>query len=436
LTGKKALEQSRKEMLEEKKKSFKFLAWPVLVWSDTLLQYAYYKLFKRNSIVILDRFPYDHYISFGFLGYLTRFTKWLYLHFPKPDETILLWVEPEIAYTRKKDTHSYAISFYQGQTEKYLELAEKLGLSKVNTNNDISSSLSKIFDLLYLKQNLRSAIKKKALHNKTYPDAILSKIDGHFSASFSPSFELRVSTYRNTMSFLEELFSELGIIDYAIFKDYGNYQWIGNDVDVIITEADFDKLHNYLESAGSRVLGNEISWTRSKSHSKSIDLKAEGMLNIDIHTAIGWRGIDVLKFADLQYQIAQKTKFGIDYPTISNDLDALVYAYSHVLEKGFLVGLEFKFLKNSLARFESLGLDYSAIRPYLDWVTNLPSTVSFPLFIPISIIHAAMKNAAKNRIDIRMRKSIAKILLMQIYWRTRFRLKQKLPFGISQYADN
>lgn len=434
LTGKKAVEQTRNEMLVERKKSLKFLLWPVLVWFDTLLQYSFFKLFKRNSIVILDRFPYDHYISFGYLGYLTKFTEWLYLHFPKPDATILLWVEAEIAYSRKKDTHSYAISFYEGQTEKYLALAEKLNVNKVNTNKDLSSSLSSIFDILHEKQKIKTAIKKRALHNKTYPE-ILENINGHFSDAFNPEFESRINAFRGTVGFLEKLLLQLDITEYAIFKDYGNYQWVGNDVDVIVTEGDFDRLHNYLESIGHHALDHTIVWSKSKSHSKSIDLKAEGLLNIDIHTAIGWRGVDVLRFSDLRHQVMKKSKFGIEYRALSNDLDAMIYAYSHVLEKGFLVNLEFKILKDSILRFPSLGIDYPAIKPYLGWVTHIESNKSFPIFIPVPLIISALGSMAKNNHTFNISKSGLKIILMQLFWRIRFSAKQKLPFGISQYAE-
>ena len=434
LTGKKKVEQSRKEMLEERKKSVKYSFWPVLVWLDTLLQFTFFKMFKRNSIVILDRFPYDHYISFDYLGYLTPFTKWLYMHFPKADATILLWVEPEIAYARKRDTHTYAVSFYEGQTQKYLGLADQLGLKKVNTNNNIRSSLSSIFDILHDKPSLRNVVRKRALQNKTYAEAILNSVNGKFSDSFSIEFEKRVENYRTTVRFLKEFLANLGIAEYAIFKDYGNYKWVGNDLDVIVTEADFDRIHASLQSAGQVVLAKPVEWRKSKSHSKSIDLHARDLLNIDIHTAIGWRGVDVLTFEDLQHQTIRKVKFGIEYSALSNELDAMIYAYSHVLEKGFLVHLEYQTVKDNMSSFQNLGIQHDQIKPYLSWVSRVDPEGNFPVFVPLSLMKSTFSAMRLTNRKLGLM-SYAKIAMLQLFWKIRFRAKQKLPFGISQYAE-
>jgi thymidylate kinase len=113
LIGKKKLEKSRNEMMVQKKRSVSYTLWPILVWFDLLMQYVYYRIFKRRSVILLDRYPYDQYLSFKYLGTITKFTEWLYLHFPKPDMHLVLTVSPEIAYDRKKNTHSYSISFYK-----------------------------------------------------------------------------------------------------------------------------------------------------------------------------------------------------------------------------------------------------------------------------------------------------------------------------------
>src|SRR2546426_7187716 len=119
-------------MLLLKKKSIKYVLWPFLVFCDLLLQYVWFKLFRRNRILLLDRYPYDHYMSFKYLGTLTNFAGWLFLHFPKPDAIIVLTVDPEVAYERKKETHSYSISFYEEQTESYIKLANRLDIATIN----------------------------------------------------------------------------------------------------------------------------------------------------------------------------------------------------------------------------------------------------------------------------------------------------------------
>lgn len=48
LVGQKKVEKSRNEMLVGKKRSNMYALWPILVWFDLLLQYMYYRIFKRR----------------------------------------------------------------------------------------------------------------------------------------------------------------------------------------------------------------------------------------------------------------------------------------------------------------------------------------------------------------------------------------------------
>jgi len=98
MVGAKKINRERKAMIVERKKSWKYNLWPILVWFDVHCSLFYFKLFKRKSVVILDRYLYDHYLSFKYLGYLTRFSEWLYTKCSlKPDIGFVLWVEPQIA---------------------------------------------------------------------------------------------------------------------------------------------------------------------------------------------------------------------------------------------------------------------------------------------------------------------------------------------------
>jgi thymidylate kinase len=435
LTGRRKVEQSRKEMLEQKKKGLKFQAWPVLVWLDTFAQFAYYKIFKRNSVVILDRYPYDHYMSFEFLGYLTKFTKWLYLHFPKADATILLWVEPEIAYSRKKDTHTYAVSFYAQQTQKYLSLAGQLGLMNVNTNRDIGSSLTDIFDILYTREKCRVRIKKRALENKTYSDTLSEKIGGKFANSVIDVFESRKDQFKRTMTFLRDILGSLDIKDYAVFKDYGSTHWIGNDIDIIVNPDDFHKLCKHLERSEHQIIGHRIDWKLSKSHSLSVDVRPEGLLNIDVHTAIGWRGLDLISLEQLKNHVIKKQKFGLEYLSVASEVDALIYACSHVFEKGFLVSLEHKILQENVSSLEALAIRHGFLKPYVEFLANSKANQNYPLFIPLSIIASVFSSIRESYSDNGGLTSFLRIVPIQLFWRARYALTGKLPFRIQQYGE-
>jgi hypothetical protein len=228
---------------------------------------------------------------------------------------------------------------------------------------------------------------------------------------------------------------ELGIEEYAIFKDYGDYYWVGNDLDVIVREEDFDKIHKHLMSSNAMVLERHTNWRKSKSHSKSIDLKADGLLNIDIHTAIGWRGVDVLKFNDVRLHMIKKSKFGIGYSALSSNLDAMIYAYSHILEKGFLVHLESKILKDGMPHFSTFGFRADFITSYLEYVTNLSECKNYPVFLPIRSIYSAFISLAKNSNKTKTFIRAIKIIALQLFWRARYSINGKLPFEIFQYSE-
>jgi thymidylate kinase len=95
--GEKNGDSSLNEMLIQRKRSISYTLWPILVWLDLLVQYVYYRIFKRRSIILLDRYPYDQYLSFKYLYVVMKFNESLYLHFPKGDMNMILTVSPEVA---------------------------------------------------------------------------------------------------------------------------------------------------------------------------------------------------------------------------------------------------------------------------------------------------------------------------------------------------
>ena len=137
IIGTEKIEYERKKMIVEKCKSWKYYFWPFLVWIDVCLSCIYFKLFKKKSIVIMDRYLFDHFLSFKYLGYLTKFSEWLFLHSIKPDALVFVWVEPQIAFLRKKNTHDYGLDFYVQQTNEYLTFSKRLGIKSINTNKSL-----------------------------------------------------------------------------------------------------------------------------------------------------------------------------------------------------------------------------------------------------------------------------------------------------------
>jgi thymidylate kinase len=429
--GKERIEKARQEMLVDRKKDWKFKIWPFLVWFDTFVQHVYYSLFKRNSMVILDRYPYDHYVSFGYLDALTTLSEWLYLHFPRPDLVIPLWVEPEIAFERKRVTHSYQLSFYETQTGKYLQLAEKLGIEAVNTNASLDTTIGKILDLTRGRGQMGVQIVRRAFQNKTYFETLAKS--GSELASAAGRFEVRKQKFVQTIGTLKELFFDAGVSDFAIFKDYDDYRWIGNDVDVVIGKDDFERLLGWLGKAGDKWHGRGMEWKASKSHSKAVDIVFDGLLGLDVHAAIGWRGIDLMQFNEIERSRIAKVKFGIEYPAINPGLDALIYAFSHVFEKGFVTYLEFLIIKRHLKEFSQYSFS-SNLEPYLDFIRKLEYG-GFPIFIPQKIIYKSFARIMRQNGVLKTCSRCLKIIAIQLFWRSRYRTRRVLPFCVQDYEN-
>jgi hypothetical protein len=157
-------------------------------------------------------------------------------------------------------------------------------------------------------------------------------------------------------------------------------------------------------------------------------------MNIDVHTSIGWRGIDIVGLESLRNSITKKTKFGLEYDAVSDNLDALIYAYSHVLEKGFVVNLEFKLLSESLNKLKT---DHpnDFIANYIHFLTRLKANRNFPMFLPTSLTWSSILRASSDQSMVKKYSTATKITGMQSFWRVRYAMKNKLPFELPKVAE-
>lgn len=436
LIGKIKVEKARKEMLIEKRKSWKYYIWPILVWFDTLLQYLYFKIFKRNSIVILDRYPYDHYLSFKYLGYLTRLTEWLYLHFPKPDVGILLWVEPEIAYERKKETHDYSLEFYKIQTKRYLEFGKKKRIPTISTNKELKENLVEILDLIYNNKDLRKKIIKRGFQNKTYFEVFKNFKESLFWKSYEDIINQKIKQYRDTIKALLNLFKNVGIREYLIFKDYNDYFWVGNDVDILLSYEDFEKLVNHLQQQ------RDIKYKYNTGHDPpSIDLYIDyELLPLDIHLKIGWRKTETIRFRDIEEKRVIKNKFGVKYYGVKPEVDAFIYSLSHILDKGFVPKLEFEFILKHIKKLIKINNRFLNVNDYKEYLRLIGSKLNkeYPIFIPVTLTWKVIWSilTKKKLSSLEKLKISILIICMQILWRIRYKLIGKLPYEVKYYYED
>ena len=131
--------------------------WPVLVWVDCLSEWIFYKITMRNKVILLDRYAYDHFISWEGHGWANKLLRVLYMHFPKPDLAFVLDASPSVCLDRvgarpeeryppsEEDKEEKMLSLGY-QRNRYQKLADELDLKLVNTEKyGLDDSLKEVF---------------------------------------------------------------------------------------------------------------------------------------------------------------------------------------------------------------------------------------------------------------------------------------------------
>jgi thymidylate kinase len=437
LVGEKKIEKSRKEMLDQKKRSASYTLWPILVWFDLLLQYLYYRIFKRRTIILLDRYPYDQYLSFKYLGTLTKFTEWLYLHFPKADMNLILTVSPEVAYERKKATHSYSVHFYEKQTEEYLNLARILEIPVINTNDDIRRTVHKVITTLLHSSRVSNEILKKANQNRVifqrFNEYGLINKDDRIEPAIWEDYENRLESFRRSIHYMRRIIEGGGVDNYVLIKTIDDFHFIGNDIDVLVSPSDFEKVLSELKRNFESYDIREIKYDKAKDVGK-MDVFPERGLKLDIHSYIGWGNIVFFDFKELFQFIENGKLFGINCKVLNSQINSFVIA-THGFEKGYLTLDEYKFIQKNFDK-HSLYMKFPHLSQPLDeFFGKLESILKnqpdeYPVFFSLSTFARCYLKLLRTNGGIRKLHLLVRDLSMVAFWKFRYKIKGKLPFQV------
>lgn len=323
------VEKKRKEFLLGKQNKI-FKIWTYLVWFDQLIAFIYYKIFKCHKILILDRYAYDFLMSWIYLSYSNSIIYWLYKFFPKSDVAIIFWCRPQVAYERKKSTHSYALSFYEKQTGEYLSFANEAGIKTINTEGDINDTIGEVSSYINSKvlKSLRiedrflillsiqnSHEQHKAEFDKfkfsvnslnwkyliqtsikcnvenVFLNNVINFYSGHLNNEIMTNVTevLKKSNYHiemflKTMEILKKELKKQNI-EYVIFKTIAPFDYGFTDIDVLVRKRDFAKVQKICEGIYTEKITSNIH--------KAITFKKESLLPIDLHYEISWSGIKI-----------------------------------------------------------------------------------------------------------------------------------------------
>jgi thymidylate kinase len=443
----KSIEKSQNKIRYQKKRSVIYTLWPILVWLDLLIQYVYYRIFKRRSVILLDRYAYDQYVSYKDLGILTKFTEWLYLHFPKPDMPLILTVSPEIAYERKKNTHPYSISFYEKHTEEYLNLARILGISVINTNDNLQQTVIKVIEKFFQSPQVSNEILNKANQNRVifhrFSEYELVNRDDRIQQALWKEYEYRLESFRRSLRCIRRIIDGTGVSTYVLVKTIDDFHFIGNDIDVLISPSDFEKLLSELIPNSGRYDVREIKYDQTKDVGK-MDVFPEGGMKIDLHSYIGWGNIIFFEFQDLVRFIENAKLFGIeDCKVLNRRVNSLIIA-AHGFEKGYLTLDEFLFLRKNFDR-QYLYMSFPHISQSLDeYYIKLESILKnqpaeYPVFFPLLTFARCYLKLLRSNGGIRKLHLFVRDLSMVAFWKFRYKVKGKLPFEVrllgARYRD-
>jgi thymidylate kinase len=441
LVGEKKIGKSRNEMLVQKKRSVSYTLWPILVWFDLLVQYLYYSIFKRRSVILLDRYPYDQYLSFKYLGTLTKFTEWLYLHFPKANINLVLTVSPHLAYERKKDTHSYSVHFYEKQTEEYQNLARILEIPIINTNDDLRRTVSRVITTLLHSTQVSNKILKKANQNRViferFNEYELVNKDSRIEQALWKDYEHRVELLRQSLHCIRRIIEGSGVSNYVLIKTIDDFHFIGNDIDILVSPSDFKKVSSELMRNFDSYDIRGINYDQTKDVGKMDVFPKEG-LKIDIHSYIGWGNIVFFEFKELFQYIESGKLFDVNCKVLNSQINSFVIA-THGFEKGYLTLDEYKFIQKNFDKHYLYTHFPHISEPLEEFFRKLESILKhppqeYPIFFPLStFVRCYLKLLSKNGQIWKLHLFVRDLSLVT-FWKCRYKVKNKLPFEVKLFG--
>lgn len=311
----------------ELKNSIYLKIWPYLVLIDQFFYYLYIKLFKRNKIIISDRYTYDFLVSWEYYGCNNRIISWLYTSFPKPDLGIIFVVDPRVALDRKKNEErvNLNLEFFTVHMEEHLKLAKRLNFKVINTEKPIDKTTSEI--LLELRRFFISKLceEDKLLVLLSAPDfcpewfhefkisfnwnkirwkqvmdfSVKNGVEYIFLRNlltyFSKNMPENATQYLNkaleiceshqekvlkTLKVILSIFKDNNI-EYIIFKTLAPFDYLPTDVDILVKKESFERTKVFLEQVYPKQnferMHNSISITGRKD-----------LLPVDLHYEISW----------------------------------------------------------------------------------------------------------------------------------------------------
>lgn len=349
--------------------SLLFRIWVYFVAFDQLLEWIYLNLKDRltNKVIITDRCTFDFLLSFEYLECLGPVSRLIFKRFPTFKLPILLEVEPEVAFERKKDTHHYPLSYYQNQRNRYLREAKRKGIYIVNTNRKLDEIIQDVLSLLRnklqkkdsqqlhgigllkidAKEKLTEKTKRQIAPNDLVPQA--AKLYGAKS-KYTKAQNNFWGKFMNTLKLTDRLLKKAKI-PFLTFKTLPRtYKVCPTDLDILVPEKNVSQVNDLLaqETANKEV---------PKVH-KAVTYKAEGIMPIDTHYEVSWLAHRVVDVDKIWRRLDTIKVEGIEVKVPSVEDEILVVAGHSLYQHHYTTLGEFLFLYDLMTHVPKLDLEY------------------------------------------------------------------------------
>lgn len=142
-----------------------YIFYPAIVYIEFLAEYIKYEILFRDTVLIIDKFIYDHAVNFkNILGIDNKLVEWLYNRFPRPYLSFLIDINLANAYLKRNKNNipgkvTAKRSLHRNILTHYDKIAKRHNLIIVDNNGDLKNTIERIYLHIYNKDKLINAEK-------------------------------------------------------------------------------------------------------------------------------------------------------------------------------------------------------------------------------------------------------------------------------------